>query len=77
MSKKRIMASGGILLLLIMLSLATAACSGEEGAQGIQGAHGDMSKGEFEVGTEHAYFITVSEVPGAWTVTAHLLNGLT
>ncbi|MFC2016734.1 hypothetical protein ACFLUF_03365, partial [Chloroflexota bacterium] len=38
----------------------------------ISRADGDLPKGAYEVGTEHAYFTTVSQAAGAWTVTADL-----
>ncbi len=34
----------------------------------ISRADGDLPKGAYEVGTEHAYFKTVSQATGAWTV---------
>ncbi|MFH1381857.1 MAG: hypothetical protein ABIH70_03090 [Chloroflexota bacterium] len=38
----------------------------------ISRADGDLPKGAYEVGTEHAYFKTVSQAAGAWTVTHDL-----
>jgi len=38
----------------------------------ISRSDGDLPKGEYEVGTEHEYFTTVSAASGAWTVKADL-----
>ncbi|MBL7078866.1 hypothetical protein ISS39_00945 [Candidatus Bathyarchaeota archaeon] len=38
----------------------------------ISRSDGDLPKGAYEVGTEHAYFETISEAAGAWTVTHDL-----
>ena len=38
----------------------------------ISRADGDLPKGEYAVGTEHAYWTTESQAPGAWTVTTDL-----
>ena len=38
----------------------------------ISRADGDLPKGAYEVGTEHAYFTTITDDPGSWAVTHDL-----